>query len=132
MTRTEKTRNGVVLVVDDERLVRELIKNILARDGYVVHAAEDGEQGVAMAGDLRPDVIIMDITMPGIDGYEATEQIRLNSDLAKTPVVFLTGTSAAEDGGSAFESGGASYCRKPLTARQIRQAVEAVLTSRSS
>lgn len=118
-----------ILVVDDEESVGDLLKTVFAKDGHAVYVARTGVEAVTMAKEIKPDLILMDITMPSMDGYEATSQIKANPELAETPVIFLTGKSAQEDGGKSFARGGLTYARKPFSARQIRDLVNLTLES---
>jgi CheY-like chemotaxis protein len=121
-----------ILVVDDEKNITELIKSILAKEGYNVHTANSGNDGLTKAAEILPDLILMDITMPDMDGYQTTEKIKQNPELVDIPVVFLTGKSAMEDGGKAFASGGASYVRKPFNNQQLKDLVKLILSSVST
>lgn len=121
--------SGTVLVIDDDSLMTDLIKEILSDDGHEVHIANDGHTGVSMAEQLVPDLVLMDIAMPGLDGYEATKMIKKIPALSTIPIVFLTGRSAAEDAGRAFANGGATYVQKPFTCQQIKDLVRLALTS---
>jgi len=122
-------RKATILVVDDEKPIADLIQKILAQEGHLAHTANTGDEAVRKAGELKPNLIIMDITMPGMDGYEATERIKASEDLKNVPVIFLTGKSAQEDGGRAFARGGAAYVRKPFSSVQIRDLVNLTLQS---
>ena len=122
-------RVGTILVVDDEEAVTGVIQTILSKDGYQVHLAHDGAEGIKVAGQVKPDLIIMDITMPGMDGYEATERLKQDPSLANVPIIFLTGKSASEDGGKAFATGGVSFVLKPFTSQQLRDLVALAMQS---
>jgi CheY-like chemotaxis protein len=124
---TKKT--AVVLVIDDEETITGLVRMILGKEGYTVHAASNGLDGVTAASQIRPNLILMDITMPDIDGYEATRQIKEIPSLKNVPVIFLSGKSASEDGGRAFATGGLTYMRKPFTAQQLKDLVTLALLS---
>ncbi|MFQ5453757.1 MAG: PleD family two-component system response regulator [Candidatus Zixiibacteriota bacterium] len=123
---------GTILVIDDEEIITDLIQNILSKEGYQVHKANDGINGEKLAKELRPDLILMDITMPGMNGYKVTERIKSNPELKDIPVIFLTGKSPNEDGGKAFAVGGVTYMVKPFTNQQlkdlVRLAIESVIT----
>ncbi len=80
-----------ILVVDDEQSIRELIKDKLLKDNFSVIAAASGEEGVALARLKKPDLILLDIAMSGIDGYSACKEIKSDSQTQNIPVVFLTG-----------------------------------------
>lgn len=100
------SKTGTILVVDDETAVTGSIEAVLSKEGYQVHLAHNGTEGVNLASQVKPDLIIMDITMPGRDGYEATERLKQIPALKDVPIIFLTGKSASEDDGMAFAKGG--------------------------
>lgn len=122
-------QRATILVVDDEPPIAELIQKILAQEGHNAHIAGNGAEAVSKAEQLQPNLIIMDITMPGMDGYEATQKIKSNELLKDVPVIFLTGKSAQEDGGRAFAKGGTAYVRKPFSNDQLRDFVNLTLQS---
>lgn len=129
MNENETKGSGKVLVIDDDLTITDLVKTVLSRDGYQVFVANCGEQGITLAGEVAPNLILMDITMPDIDGYEATKQLKSNPKLQRIPVIFLTGKSASEDGGRAFASGGLTYVRKPFTNQQLKDLVALAMQS---
>ncbi len=120
---------ATILVVDDEEVIVDLLMNILQREGYQVHCVRSGRQAVEIAMKVRPDLIIMDILMPDLDGYGATELIKRNSSLKDVPVIFLTGRSAEEDGGKAFATGATTFMRKPFKKQQITDLVNLTFMS---
>ncbi len=120
---------GTILVIDDETAVTGSIQAILSSEGYQVHLAHDGKEGVDRAGRVCPDLIIMDITMPEMDGYQAAEQLKQDPNLKDVPIIFLTGKSASEDDGMAFAKGGASFVHKPFSPKQLRDLVALVMQS---
>ena len=79
-----------VLVVDDSNLLRGILREELEAEGFDVHLAEDGPQALEMARDLRPDVILLDIGLPGMDGYEVCRQVKAAAATAETPVLMIT------------------------------------------
>ncbi len=123
------SRTATILVVEDEKPIADLIQKILAKEGHNVHTANTGAEGVRKAIETRPNLIIMDISMPEMDGYEATQRINASEGLEDVPVIFLTGKSAQEDGGRAFAEGGVAYVRKPFSNVQIRDLVNLTLQS---
>ena len=123
------TEKAKVLVVDDDDDVREVVRRVLDRDGYQVLEARTGAEGVKLAVAETPKLILMDISMPDMDGYEATRQINGDPSLASIPVIFITGRSAAEDNGQSFASGAVSYICKPFTAQQLKDVVMLVMLS---
>ncbi len=120
---------ATILVVDDEEVIVDLLLDILQREGYQVHCVRSGRQAVDIAMKVRPDLIIMDILMPDLDGYSATELIKQNSSLKDVPVIFLTGRSAEEDGGKAFATGATTFMRKPFKKQQITDLVNLTFMS---
>ena len=129
MTRDVSSKTGTILVVDDETAVTGSIEAVLSKEGYQVHLAHDGTEGVELASQVDPDLIIMDITMPGMDGYEAAERLKRIPALKDVPIIFLTGKSASEDDGMAFAKGAASFVRKPFSGKQLRDLVALAMQS---
>lgn len=101
-----------VLVVEDDENIRSLYATALEAAGLIVHVAENGAVGVKKALEHQPDVILMDIMMPGINGHEAVEKIRLDSWGKDAKVVFLTNMSDAENVVKAVEAGSDEYIVK--------------------
>jgi len=122
-------KGGKVLVVDDDQMITDLIQTVLGREGYDVLVANSGQDGIKTAREKAPSLILMDITMPDIDGYEATKQLKADPRLQGIPVIFLTGRSASEDGGRAFATGGLTYMRKPFTNQQLKDLVALAMQS---
>lgn len=129
MKENETKIGGKVLVIDDDQTITDLIKMLLGRDGYRVFVANSGRQGIDLARQVGPNLILMDITMPDMDGYEATKQLKADPKLQGVPVIFLTGKSASEDGGRAFATGGLAYMRKPFTNQQLKDLVALAMQS---
>ncbi len=129
MGENETKRGGKVLVIDDDLTITDLIKTVLGRDGYQVYVANSGHQGIALARQVGPNLILMDIMMPDLDGYEATKQLKADPRLHAVPVIFLTGRSPSEDGGRAFATGGLAYMRKPFTNVQLKDLVGLAMQS---
>lgn len=125
---TQATR-GVVLVVDDEPAITELVATALGRAGYRVIEAHDGATGVARAKEARPHLILMDITMPGMDGYEAAQLLVDDPRTAQIPILFVTGRSVQDDGGRAFRHGGSMFVRKPLFPSRIVELIDVAMLS---
>jgi DNA-binding NarL/FixJ family response regulator len=112
-----------VLIADDHRLFADALEAILATDGRfeVVGKAHDGESAVGMAGTTKPDVVLMDIAMPGVDGVEATRRIRKRRK--STAVLILTGSNARNDVDRARRAGAAAYVTKDRIASQLVEAI---------
>jgi two-component system cell cycle response regulator DivK len=118
---------STILVVEDNPKNLKLIRAILEYAGYHVVAAESGEDGVRLAGETSPDLILMDLQLPGIDGAEALRQIRTNGGSA-VPVVAVTAFAMPDDREKAFASGFDGYVEKPISARALPDQVRDFLT----
>ncbi len=121
---TDKKR---ILIIDDDEMITTLIHQILSKEGHLVSVANNGIDGVKMASEVKPHLIFMDITMPGQDGYDTTEQIKNNPELSEIPIVFLSGQAAGEDKGRVFAKGGSSFIRKPFANQQLVSMVALIL-----
>ncbi|MCU0397882.1 MAG: response regulator transcription factor [Cyclobacteriaceae bacterium] len=108
-----------VLVVDDEEPIQELLKYNLERDGYEVKTAGDGMRAVEIAKKFKPDLVLLDIMMPKMDGVETCRLLRENPDLQKTFIVFLTARSEEYSEVAAFDVGADDYITKPIKPRAL-------------
>ncbi|MEE9529363.1 MAG: response regulator [Syntrophobacteria bacterium] len=109
----------LILVVEDQEDNRRIMRDLLTSVGYEVIEAVTGEEGVAAAETHRPDLILMDIQLPGLDGYEATRQINANPDLEHIPIIVVTSYALSGDDVKAFEAGCNAYVSKPFSPRQL-------------
>jgi two-component system cell cycle response regulator DivK len=109
----------VILVVEDQEDNRRIMRDLLASAGYEVMEAVTGEEGVAAAETHRPDLILMDIQLPGLDGYEATRQIKANQDLHHIPIIVVTSYALSGDDVKAYEAGCDDYVSKPFSPREL-------------
>jgi lipopolysaccharide/colanic/teichoic acid biosynthesis glycosyltransferase len=116
-----------VLVVDDDRATCELISTALGAWGYEVESANDGLTGSEKAVAMKPDLVLLDIMMPGIDGFDTCRRIR---DRIDTPVVFLSAKRDTASIAHGIEVGGAGYIRKPFGIAELRENVDRLLISR--
>jgi DNA-binding NarL/FixJ family response regulator len=105
---------GIVLVVDDSADALGMLNESLANEGYTVFVAMDGIQALAVAGRMAPDIILMDATMPNMDGFEACKELKKSSELNDIPVIFMTGLTESENVIKGFEAGGVDYINKPV------------------
>jgi CheY-like chemotaxis protein len=103
-----------ILLVEDNEMNRDMLSRRLARQGYDVVLAPDGEAGVALAADVRPDLILMDMSLPGIDGWEATRRIRGEPALRHIPIIALTAHAMTGDREAATAAGCDDYDTKPV------------------
>ena len=108
-----------ILVVEDQEDNRRILRDLLTSKGYEIIEAVDGEEGVAMAGEHIPDLILMDIQLPGLDGYEATRRIKSNPDLAGIPIIAVTSYALSGDETKAKEAGCDDYIAKPYSPRAL-------------
>lgn len=116
-----------ILVVEDQEDNRQIIRDLLTSNGFELIEAEDGEEGVAAAVREKPDLILMDIQLPGLDGYEATRRIKANPDLKKTPVIAVTSYALSGDDKKAFAAGCDGYVTKPFSPRQLLDKIKEYL-----
>jgi CheY-like chemotaxis protein len=120
-------RLGRVLVVDDEPANVELIVRRLSGNGYETLTASNGHDAIAIATKEQPDLILMDIMMPGLDGWQATRLLKGDPKTANIPVVFVTARDSPEDVAAGFEAGGMMYVNKPVEPvelfARVRQAI---------
>jgi two-component system cell cycle response regulator DivK len=120
-----------ILVVEDNPKNMKLVRDVLEFSGYEVIEATSGEDGVRLAGMERPQLILMDLQLPDIDGAEALRQIRVGPDGQDVPVVAVTAFAMDEDRTRAFASGFDGYVEKPINVRQFQQQVRSFLDLRS-
>lgn len=108
-----------VMVVDDEPDIRRLVSFALKRHGYEVVEAEDGLAAVALAEREMPDLILMDVMMPVMNGYEASQKLRENEGTSRIPIVMLSAKSQATEVQAGLESGATRYICKPFTPKDL-------------
>ncbi|HEX5313385.1 MAG TPA: response regulator [Gammaproteobacteria bacterium] len=108
-----------VLIVDDSPTDVHVMRTALEKGGFEVISAKDGETGLALAREERPDAVIMDVVMPGVNGYQATRQLTHDPETASIPVVFVTGKEQPTDRVWGMRQGAVAYLTKPVTAEQL-------------
>ena len=116
-----------ILLVEDNEMNRDMLSRRLARNGYEVVIAVDGQQGVDMATSERPDLILMDMSLPVIDGWEATRRIKAEDATKKIPVIALTAHAMAGDREKAIEAGCDDYDTKPVELPRLLGKIVALL-----
>ena len=119
-----------ILVADDEEDVRELVAYRLSRSGYEVIEAADGEEAFRLAAEHPPDLMVLDVMMPRLDGYELTRRVRAEESLRSVPVILLTARSQETDVSRGFEVGADDYLKKPFNPDELVARVRAVLGRR--
>ena len=120
-----------ILYVEDNRENRILIKRVLEAEGYTVDEAADGLSGLKMAQENRPDLILLDINLPDIDGYEATKRLRKMNGISGVPVVALTANVMQGDREKSLEAGCDGYIQKPIDVDQLPDQIESYLGGRN-
>jgi twitching motility two-component system response regulator PilH len=119
--------SATVLVVDDSPTETRILANTLAKAGYRVETAADGEQGVEMARRLHPDLILMDVIMPGMNGFQATRMLNRDADTAGIPIIMVTTKDQPTDRTWGLRQGAVDYLIKPidtaLLLERVRRAI---------
>jgi CheY-like chemotaxis protein len=108
-----------ILLVEDNEMNRDMLSRRLIRRGYEVVIAVDGQQGVDLAGSISPDLILMDMSLPVIDGWEATRRVKANEATKKIPVIALTAHAMAGDRDQAMAAGCDDYDTKPIDLERL-------------
>ncbi len=120
-----------ILIVDDDVDTLRLVGLMLQRQGYEISAATNGQQGVSKAIEEQPDLILLDVMMPDMDGYEATRQLRQNPITATTPILMFTAKTQLDDKVAGFEVGADDYLTKPTHPSELQAHVKALLSRTS-
>ena len=120
-----------ILYVEDNDDNIYVVKNRLGRVGHTVVVATDGEQGVAMAGAEQPDLILMDLRLPGIDGWEATRRIKAQAETQHIPIIALSAHAMTGDREKALEAGCDDYDTKPGDFARLRGKIDTLLARKS-
>lgn len=116
-----------VLVIEDHRDTRELLKYNLTSAGFDVAAAEDGQSGLTLATAFKPDIVLLDLMMPGIDGLETCRQMKSDPALTRIPVIMLTAKGEEVDKIVGLELGADDYVVKPFSPRELVLRIKAIL-----
>ena len=116
-----------ILIVDDEQDILELIRHTLNKEGFEVHVAVNGQQAIEKAKKLLPDLILMDVMMPVMDGMEACENIRKLPELSNVIITFLTARSEDYSQVAGFDAGADDYINKPIKPKLLVSKVKALL-----
>jgi two-component system, cell cycle response regulator DivK len=120
-----------ILLVEDNEMNRDMLSRRLTRNGYEVVIAVDGQQGIDLALSARPDLILMDMSLPVIDGWEATRRIKAEGTTRKIPVIALTAHAMAGDREKAMEVGCDDYDTKPVEIARLLGKMAALLEAQS-
>ena len=118
-----------ILLVEDNEMNRDMLSRRLARKGHEVVVGEDGQEGVDMATSEAPDIILMDMSLPVIDGWEATRRIKAAPETAGIPVIALTAHAMASDREKALDAGCDDYDTKPVELDRLLGKIDALLNA---
>ena len=125
-------KNKKILIVDDSLMIRRIVGMILKEFNYDVLTAENGHTGYEMAKANMPDLIIMDVTMPVMNGIEATAKIKADKETAHIPVLIFTSLGSEHDIQAAQEAGVSGFLNKPIAKDELKSAVTALLSNNNS
>jgi DNA-binding response OmpR family regulator len=127
---TEPRGRPLVLVADDDRDILQLVSFRLERADYEVVQANDGEEALRLVKELRPDLAVLDLMMPKLNGYEVIREIRRDEETKAIPVILLTARVQEADVARGFEAGADDYLKKPFSPQELRARVQAILGRR--
>jgi DNA-binding response OmpR family regulator len=133
MTQATKTGSKVkaakILVIDDESEITQIIEAFLENAGHQVKTENSSVMGIERAKELKPDLILLDIMMPNMDGYEICDELKKLDETSDIPVIFLTGKDSRDDKGRSFQVGGDMFVKKPFSCERLLEIVNIVLQS---
>jgi CheY-like chemotaxis protein len=118
-----------ILIIEDNEMNRDMLSRRLARRGYEIIMAVDGEEGIATARAANPDLILMDMSLPVVDGWEATRRLKADVETQTIPVIGLTAHAMAGDRDKAIAAGCDDYDTKPVELDRLLQKIEALLAA---
>ena len=121
-----------ILIVEDNEMNRDMLSRRLERKGYQILIAVDGQMGVEVAREKRPDLVLMDMSLPVVDGWEATRRMKADVALKHIPVIALTAHAMANDRAKALEAGCDDYDTKPIELPRLLGKIETLLSSSAS
>ena len=119
-----------ILLVEDNEMNRDMLSRRLERKGYRVVVAQDGRQGYLLARSERPDLILMDLSLPVMDGWEVTRLLKSNGSTSRIPIIVLTAHALVTDREKAFEAGCDDYDTKPVEFARLSEKIENLLVVR--
>jgi DNA-binding response OmpR family regulator len=131
MTTKIKIQTAKVLVIDDEPEITDIVETFLTESGYAVEVENSPASALEKAKKTKPDLVLLDIMMPGLDGYDVCQEFKKDPDLAHIPVIFLTGKDRSDDMGRSFKAGGDMFIKKPFSCERLLEIVNIVVMSTS-
>lgn len=118
-----------ILVIDDEPEITEIVETFLTENGFKVLTENEPGRAIEKARGFKPDVILLDIMMPGVDGYDICQALKRDPEFSNVPIIFLTGKDRTDDMGRSFKSGGDMFIKKPFSCERLLEIVSIVLMS---
>jgi two-component system cell cycle response regulator DivK len=128
MNHTDAGRSTTIMVVEDNDASRDALARRLARRGYQIVLAVDGHEAVSLGRSARPDLILMDLGLPGIDGWEATRQLKSDAATSQIPIIVLSAHAMTNDRDMALAAGGDDFDTKPVRFHQLLEKIETLLS----
>ena len=125
-----EARQPVILAADDDLDILGLVAFRLERSGYTVLQAQDGEAAFALAMEHKPDLAVLDVMMPKMDGFELTRRLRAEESTKRMPIIMLTARAQDADVEQGFDAGADDYLRKPFSPQELRMRVQSILGRR--
>ncbi|HMV80707.1 MAG TPA: response regulator [Leptospiraceae bacterium] len=116
-----------ILIVDDQPQISKILNDILVKSGYKTEVAFNGEQGYLKALEVRPDLIIMDIMMPVLSGFDSTKKIKANSEISHIPIIFLSAKGQDSDKEDAAKLGVSHFITKPFSTKNVIEIIQKIL-----
>lgn len=123
----KKTEPKAILVIEDDETMRAAMKKIFELEGFTVRAAADGTELAGALEDITPDLILLDVGLPWLNGFELAAMMKEHKDLKKIPLVFVSGKTSDEEIKQAFDVGASDYIKKPFEIEKLKKTVNALL-----
>lgn len=120
---------GKILIVDDDQGTTRLLEHILSREGYEVISVNDSDETIPAAAAFGPNLILLDLVMPGRDGFEVCKNVRAKPQFAEIPIIFFTSVGDIEKKVAAFETGANDYIVKPIHPEELKVRIKALLSN---
>ncbi len=118
-----------ILIVDDSPTEAHILKGMLEKNGFDIETAENGAEGIERARELKPDLILMDVVMPGLNGFQATRQLTKDSETADIPVIIVTTKDQETDRVWGLRQGAKDFLTKPVTEKTLMEKINAILAA---
>ncbi len=129
MALAQKISTAKILVIDDEPQITDVVEAFLSNAGHQVFVDNIAAEGLKKAKTIKPDIILLDIMMPGTDGYNVCNDLKNDPSTSSIPVVFLTGKDRNDDMGRSFKVGGDMFIKKPFSCERLLEIINIILMS---